>query len=184
MANATSNSISIFNAASGGAVQAVSVDARPVAVAIDPDRQFAAVANAASNTLAVVNLTSLSIIGRVPNVFLPTAVVFDPVTQTFICNASLGNSLAIVNPDTLQASAARVGINPTSIAYNFNSSTLVTVNTASKSISVMDFIQRRIRDVIAISGSPQLAVAIHPRTNLAVVSDADNNRVLLVPLPQ
>jgi hypothetical protein len=57
------------------------------------------------------------------------------------------------------------------------------VNTAGKSIS-MDFIQRRIRDVIGISGSSFLAVAIHPRTNLAVVSDAANNRVLLVPLPR
>ncbi|MBI1739223.1 MAG: hypothetical protein HYR58_08240, partial [Acidobacteria bacterium] len=61
---------------------------------------------------------------------------------------------------------------------------LVTTNTASKSISVMDFIQRRIRDVIGISASSQFAVAIHPRTNLAVVSDAANNRVLLVPLPR
>ncbi len=184
VANASSNSISIFDASTGGSAQAVAVDARPLAVAIDPDRQFVAVANAASNTLALVNLTSFAISGRVPNISLPTAVAFDPVTQTFIANASLGNNLAIVNPDTLQASAARVGINPTSIAYNFNSSTLVTVNTASKSMSVMDFIQRRIRDVIAISGSPLLSVAIHPRTNLAVVSDADNNRVLLIPLPR
>ncbi len=184
VANAASNSISVFDAASGGAIQAVSVDARPVAVAVDPDRQFVAVANAASNTLSVVNLTSLAIVGRVPNISLPTAVAFDPVTETFMCNASLGNALVLVNPDTLQAIGVRVGINPTSIAYNFNSSTLVTVNSASKSISVMDFIQRRVRDVIAISGSSQLAVAIHPRTNLAVVSDAANNRVLLVPLPR
>jgi DNA-binding beta-propeller fold protein YncE len=184
VANASSNSISIFNAASGGAVQAVAVDARPVAVAVDPDRQFAAVANSASNTLAVVNLTSLAVVGRVPSISLPTAVAFDPVTETFICGASLGNAIVLVNPDTLQASGVRVGINPTSLAYNFASSTLVTVNTAGKSISVMDFIQRRIRDVIGISGSSQLAVAIHPRTNLAVISDAANNRVLLVPLPR
>jgi DNA-binding beta-propeller fold protein YncE len=184
VANATSNTISIFNAATGGAIQAVSVDLRPVAVAVDPDRQFAAVANSGSNNLAVVNLTSLAIAGRVPNISLPTAVAFDPVTETFICSASLGNAIVLVNPDTLQASGVRVGINPTSMAYNFNSSTLVTVNTSGRSISVMDFIQRRVRDVIGISGSSQLAVAIHPRTNLAVVSDAANNRVLLVPLPR
>jgi DNA-binding beta-propeller fold protein YncE len=142
------------------------------------------VANAASNTISVVDLNSLATLGKVPNVSLPTAVAFDPVTQTFIGNTSLGNALVLVNPDTLQASAARVGINPTAIAYNFNSSTLVTVNTSSKSISVMDFIQRRTREVIAISGSSLLSVAIHPRTNLAVVSDEANNRVLLVPLPR
>jgi DNA-binding beta-propeller fold protein YncE len=184
VANASSNSISIFDASTGGSAQSVAVESRPLAVAIDPDRQFVAVANAASNTISVVDLNSLATLGKVPNVSLPTAVAFDPVTQTFIGNTSLGNALVLVNPDTLQASAARVGINPTAIAYNFNSSTLVTVNTSSKSISVMDFIQRRTREVIAISGSSLLSVAIHPRTNLAVVSDEANNRVLLVPLPR
>lgn len=184
VANASSNSISIFGVNVGGTAQAVAVDARPVAVAVDPDRQLVVVAQAAANSLSVVNLSSLSILGRVSGISLPTAVVFDPVTQIFIANLSLGNSLVLVNPDTLQALGVRVGINPTSIAYNFNSSTLVTVNTAGNSISVMDFLQRRVRAVIGISASSQFAVDIHPRTNLAVVSDAARNRVLLVPLPR
>jgi hypothetical protein len=60
------------------------------------------------------------------------------VMKSVTKSASLGG-----NPDTLQATAMRSGINPTSLAYNFNSSTLVSTNTASRSISVVDFIGRR-----------------------------------------
>lgn len=182
VANAGSNSISIFGPASTFIPQTLGVDARPVAVAIDPDRQLLAVANAASNSIIMVSLNSNTSIGRISNISLPTAVLFDPVKQVFVANSSLGNSLIFINPDTLQTTNARSGINPTSMGYNQNSSILVTTNTASKSISVMDFVQRRIRNVIGIGSSSQFAVAIHPRTNLAVVSDAANNRVLLVPL--
>jgi DNA-binding beta-propeller fold protein YncE len=183
VANASSSSLSIFDATSGGGVSSVPVDTRPVAVAVDPDREVAAVAHAASNNVAVVSLSSLSISGRVSNVSFPTAVAFDPVTGLFIANSSLGNNLYLVNPDTLQAFLMGAGINPTSLAYNVNSSTLVIVNSASNSISVMDFLARRIRTVFGISASSQFAVGIHPRTNLAVVADQPKNRVLLVPLP-
>ncbi|HEV8385667.1 MAG TPA: hypothetical protein VGQ11_12410, partial [Candidatus Acidoferrales bacterium] len=78
----------------------------------------------------------------------------------------------------------RTGINPTSLALNFNSSTLVTVNAGSNSISVMDYLDRSIRAVLGIPASPHFAVEIHPRTNLAVVLDETGNRVLLLPLPR
>lgn len=184
VANASSNTLSLFDAIAGGTPSSVTVDTRPMAVAVDPDRHVAVVAHAAANNVAIVSLSSLSISGRVSGVQLPTAVVFDPVTGLFISNSSLGNSLVLVNPDTFQSAAVRTGINPTSIAYNFQSGTLVTVNTASGSFSVMDVLERRIRDVLTIPGSPQFSVDIHPRTNLAVVVDGTNNRVLLVPLPR
>ncbi|MBI1750155.1 MAG: hypothetical protein HY234_15705 [Acidobacteria bacterium] len=183
VANASSNTLSLFDASAGGSLVSLAVDTRPVAVAVDTDRQVAAVAHAAANNVAVVNLSTLSISGRVSNVSLPTAVVFDPVTRMFIANASLGNNLVLVRPDTLQASALRAGINPTSIAYNVNSATLVTTNSVGNNFSVIDFIDRRVRVVLPIMASQQFAVDIHPRTNLAVIADATNNRVLLVPLP-
>ncbi len=185
VANASSNTISIVDlTAGGGGSNTMSVDARPVAVAVDPDREVAVVAHAASNSLAVVNLSSLTISGRLPSIFLPTGVVFDPSTGLFMANSSLGNTVVLMDPNTLQSLQLRTGINPTSLALNFNSSTLVTVNAGSKSISVMDYVDRRIRAVLGIAASSQSAVAIHPRTNLAVILDETNNRVLLVPLPR
>jgi DNA-binding beta-propeller fold protein YncE len=185
VANSGSASLSIVDLSSAAVSNTITLDRIPEAVAVDPVRGVAAVADAAANNLTLVNLSSASIVGRVP-MALPTAVVFDPVTTKFVTNTSLGNNLFIVNPDTLQAEGVRSSINPTSIAYNFASGTLVTVNTASGTFSVMDMIDRRIRDVLAIPGSPRFSVDIHPRTNLAVIADQANNhnRLLLFPLPQ
>ena len=109
---------------------------------------------------------------------------FDPVTGFFLVGSSLANTFLVVNPDTQQILPVRVGINPTSMAYNFQSSTLVTVNTASNTVSVMDFLDLRVRAILGLTGSQQFSVDIHARTNLAVIADENNNRVLLVPLPR
>jgi DNA-binding beta-propeller fold protein YncE len=184
VANAGSASMSIVDLTSAtlGVSNTVTLDRIPQGVAVDPARGIAAVADPGANNLTLVNLNSASIVGRVP-AQLPTAVVFDPVTGQFITNASLGNLLVAVNPDTLQSTGIKSSINPTSIAYNFASGTLVTVNTASGTFSVMDMVEQRIRDVLAIPGSPQFSVDIHPRTNMAVIADQVNNRLLLFPLP-
>ncbi len=185
VANSASNTISIFDASAGGTPTNVSVDQHPIAVAIDPNRKLAVVANAAQNNLTLVDLSQSTpaVTNRI-SITLPTAVVFDPVTGFFLATASLANNFFIINPDTLQATPVRVGINPTSLAYNFESSTLVTVNTASNTVSVMDFLDRRVRAILGLTGSQQFSVDIHPRTNLAVIADENNNRVLLVPLPR
>jgi YVTN family beta-propeller protein len=183
--NSASNNISVFPADVGGSPAAVAVDQRPVAVAIDPGRNVAVVADAAQNNLILLDLsqTTPAITARV-STSQPTGVVFDPVSGFFLIASSLANSLVVLNPDTQQATSLRVGINPTSLAFNFQSSTLVTVNTASNTVSVMDFQTERVRAILGLTGSPQFAVDIHPRTNLAVIADQNNNRVLLVPLPR
>jgi YVTN family beta-propeller protein len=76
-----------------------------------------------------------------------------------------------------------VGINPTSLAINYNSGTLLTVNTLSNTVSVVDTQTMKTQATMGIGGSTQFAAAIHPLTNIAVITDQANNRVLFVPLP-
>ena len=203
VANSASSTISTFSVDSGSLGPTASVDARPVAVAIDPTRNLAAVACATQNTLDLVDLSqaSLPVTGHISGPQLPTGVVFDPVSRFFLVLSSLGNKMLLVNPDTQQSQFANVGINPTALAYNFQSSTLVIANTASQTVSVMDFLDLRIRAILGSNVAPQClntiavgsppvqqqptcGVEIHPRTNLAVFADGDNNRVLLMPLPR
>jgi len=186
VANIGANTVSVIDVVAGSVAATVTVDSRPVAVAIDPTRGLAAVANETGNTIAFVALTLVnpSVSFRATGLQLPTGVAYDPASDRFLAVASLANNLFIIDPNTGQVTQARVGINPTSLAYNFQSSTLATLNTASQTISVMDFQERRIRTILPITGSDRFALAIHPRTNLAVVSDAANNRILLVPLPR
>ena len=205
VANSASNTVSTFSADTGGTPSSTAVDARPVAVAIDPGRNLAVVANATQNNLNLIDLSQAtpSVTAHIAGVQLPTAVVFDPVTGFFLANSSLTNNFLILDPDSQQTALVRLGINPTWMAYNFQSSTLVTTNTASNTVSVMDFLDRRVRAILGSgvaphcqnpilvgSGSQQVqqeppcGVDIHPRTNLGVFVDGDNNRLLLIPLPR
>ena len=167
------------------AVTTVSVDQRPVAVAIDSIRNLALVASS-SGSLNQIDLSQgAPAVGQ--RYFCqqnPTGVVFDAASNLFVAACALGNSLTLVDPVAQQSASLRVGINPTSIANNFQSSTLVTLNTASNTMTVVDFLDRRVRAILGMTGSQQFSIDIHPRSNLAVIADENNNRVLLVPLPR
>ena len=77
-----------------------------------------------------------------------------------------------------------VGINPTAIAYNFQSSTILTVNALSNTISIVDSQTFRTKATLGIGGTSRFSTAIHTLTNLAVIADQANNRVLLFPVPK
>ncbi|HXO44668.1 MAG TPA: hypothetical protein VN846_04310 [Candidatus Cybelea sp.] len=179
-----------------------SVDQDPVAVAVDPTLNFAAVATAsATSSLDIIDMVADSIVGRVNNLDNPSGVVFDPVNQVFLTVNSLLNNIDITNPSTLTTSTVSVGIAPTSIDYNFQTSSIVTLNAGSHTMSVLDYTcppslaepscsNPQVRAVLALGGAQSTtfvlgpnAVAVDPKLNLAVVVDPDNNRVLLVPLP-
>jgi YVTN family beta-propeller protein len=188
VANNVSNSVTLLAADTGSSEGALVVNKGPVAVGVDPGRDIAAVADATQSAVDLVDLQTLSLtktLGLPPNsVFqLPSDVAFDPVTDVFLVANSLINNLVLADPGTFQLTPVRTGINPTSVAYNFQSATVVTVNTASNSFSVMDLIGRHAEMILSLGGSPQQSVAINPMTNLAVVADQANDRILLVPLP-
>jgi YVTN family beta-propeller protein len=181
------------------------VDQLPTAVATDPNlgsQGVAAIASSQTNTLDLVDMTS-GVITRASDLSsLPTGVVFDPLNQVFLVAASLGNNIVIVDPSTDIELSFRVGTNPTSVDYNFQTSTIVTVNSASQTMSVVDYVcppsgtttacsPPKTRMVMGVAGSQVSSslpvgpnsVAIDPKLNLAVLVDTTNNRILLIPLP-
>jgi DNA-binding beta-propeller fold protein YncE len=179
------------------------VDQGPGAVAIDPNPNFSFTAVATSSQASSLDLvnTGGGITNRINGLQIPTGVIFDPLNQVFIVANSLGNNLTIVDPATFISTPVRVGINPTSLDYNFQTSTLVTVNTTSNTMSVVQYQCPPVNGQVvncpaprtrAILGLPdsgqvsqlkQFAVAIDLKMNLAVVVDQNNDRVLLIPLP-
>jgi DNA-binding beta-propeller fold protein YncE len=205
--SSTTGSVSFFTlpATSATAPVTVSVDPNPVAVAIDPTLNFAAVATASSaSSIDFINLTNAFTSPGPPvrsGVTNPSGVVFDPVNQVFLVANSLSNNVLIIDPTTSLQKSARVGIEPTSLDYDFQTSTLVTVNAGSRTMSILDYTcppsstapacpNPQVRMVLGLGGAQSSAlvlgpnaVAIDPKLNLAVLVDADNNRVLLVPLP-
>jgi YVTN family beta-propeller protein len=184
VANSGSNNVSSIHldTLAGGTV--IPVDQRPEAVAVDTIDDLVGVTATTQRTVDFINMTTNFIVGRLSNFQGPTGIAFDPVSGSFLVANSLQNNLNSINPLTLVSTPIRVGINPSSVDYNFQSGELVTVNSLSRTVSVMDFQGQRVRAVLGIDGSTQFSVAIDPQTNIAYIADTRNNRLLVVPLPR
>jgi len=185
------------NATSGG--NNPSFDAVPEAIAVDQYLHYLGVAVGgatsfpSSSTVDIFNLNSGPPVVRTGGFNLPTGILFDPLNQVFVVANSLQNDVGFVDPVSGTTTFAQVGMNPTALDYDFQTSTLVTANNASRTMSIIDYTcppgfgascsVPQVRDILGIGGSPQFSVAIDPKLNLAVLTDNVNNRVLLVPLP-
>ena len=192
--NSVANTATVINTASNGA-STISTGQHPIAVAFDYLTHQVAVAADASNSVGIATAPSGSLTASFP-VSVPTSVAYDPATNTFLAASGANNSITIYDPTTQQQTAfLRVGINPTAIAYNYLTGTLISTNTGSHTITVADILSKRIRAVLTLPPPPvnsalglagpfQFAVDIHPLTNLAVIADTANGRVLLVPVPR
>lgn len=205
--NTGSNTISAFDITqatptvlTGATVQ------NPIAVAVDPDGNngsgIAAVTGVEISTisgsaqafgsLSVMDLssngspvqsTSLS----VSNISAtPTSIVYDPAgaTPLFYIATTQANAIATYDPSTGVASRFSVGINPTSVASNFQTGSILSVNSASNTMSIVDARTFQTRATLSLGSASPFAAAIYPTTNLAVISDQANNRVFLFPLPE
>jgi DNA-binding beta-propeller fold protein YncE len=179
------------------------VDSNPIAVAIDPDRgtsgrglavvtclllngaaaPFGALDGVDIGGTVPVKLTAASVSGVQST---PTGIVFDPSVSPalFYAVSTQGNQITSFNPDTNQTVSIKVGINPTAVAYNFQTGTMLTINALSNSISIVDPQTFRTKATLGIGGTSRFSAAIHTFTNLAVIADQANNRVLLFPLPK
>ncbi|HKV63527.1 MAG TPA: hypothetical protein VJO16_16600 [Candidatus Acidoferrum sp.] len=181
----------------------------PIAVAIDPDRgtnnQGIAVVTslqlvsgqAPFGALAVVEigLQTPTLSTTIPSgsvTATPTGIVFDPFAASgtanpglFFANSSGSNVITAFNPDTGGGSSVNVGINPTSLAVNPQTGAILTSNSASNTISIVDTLSNplKTRQTFGIPGSGTFGVAVDQFTNLAIIVDQANNRVLLFPMP-
>ncbi len=187
--NANSNSVTSFVATLAAAANSIqstgSNGSNPVSVAVDTVNQTALVANASGGTVTILNTATAppTPVASISGLSQPTSVVFDYVNQVYIVAASLGNSLFFVDAQSQASTSVRVGINPTSVGYNYFSSTIVTVNSISSTISVMDITGATVHANMGLKASELGSIAIHPRTNIAAIVDSQNNRLLLIPMP-
>jgi DNA-binding beta-propeller fold protein YncE len=182
---------------------------QPTAVAIDPDRgtnnQGLAVVTelelvsgqAPQGALGAVDIglatPILSTTAATGGVTAPTTgIVFDPTVITgtanngvFYASSSGGNVISSFNPDSGAAVTVNVGINPTALAINPETGAILTTNLAGKTTSLVDTTASPLKTVktIGLPGSAQFGVAIDQFTNLAVIVDQANNRLLIFPMP-
>lgn len=174
----------------------INLDPTPQAVAVDLYSKFLGIATGGQSTSAidVYNLQDAQKDSVTGGFDLPTGILFDPVNQVFVAANSLVNNVGFIDPVAGIASFAQVGMNPSALDYNYQTSTLVTANNQSQTLSIMAYMcppgigtgncsAPQVRAILGLGGSPQFSVAIDPKLNLAVLTDQANNRVLLIPLP-
>ncbi len=182
---------------------------QPIAVAIDPDRGTNNQGLALVTGLELVSgsapvgalfpidiglvsptLSTTISLGSVSST--PTGIVFNPAVATgtqnpglFYVNSSGANVISSFNPDSGSPSQASVGINPTALTVNPQTGAILTSNFGGKSASIVDSLSNpmKTRQTLGLPGSAQFGVAIDQFTNLAVIVDQANNRVLLFPMP-
>jgi len=214
VANTGSNTISEINLAllfppSGTAptslsATTISVDTSPIAIAIDPDRGTNSRGLAVVTALRLISgsspigvLDAIDIGGATPAKSTtastgsvsaaPTGIVFDPsVTPAlFYANSSGANTVTSYNPDTGGTSSVKVGINPTSLAINPQTGGIMTINSTSQTVSIVDTLSNpfKTRRTFGLGGSAQFGIAIDQFTNMAVIADQAHNRLLIFPMP-
>src|SRR5712664_1837889 len=181
----------------------VAVDQNPIAVAIDPDRGTngrglavvtCLVLNGSSSPFGALDAVDIGSTTPIRSTsastsFLsstPTGVVFDPSVSPalFYAVSTQGNVITAFNPDSGGTQTIKVGINPNAIAYNSQTGTILTVNSLSNTISVVDSQTFATKATLGIGATSKFAAAIQTFTNLAVIADQANNRVILFPLPK
>jgi DNA-binding beta-propeller fold protein YncE len=182
----------------------INIDQFPTGIAIDPVLDYAGVSASQTNAVDILNLATGGVAGpgRVSNFAVPAGVNYDSLNQVFLVANSAASTVIIVNPNLFLTTSISVGINPTSVEYDFQASTLLTVNSMSHSISVLDYdcppssvpngcSNPKVRAVIGVDVQQVAAnvlvgpnsIAIDPLLDLAAIVDYDNNRLLLVPIP-
>lgn len=198
--NANAGSLSAFTVSSGTAsptVTSVSVDQIPFGLAVDPIDNLGIVTASGQNMVDGLSLSpsTASLVGRVIGFENPLDATFDPMTDTYLVADSLNNQIGIVDAKTLDLYDFHAGIDPTAIAYNFQSATGVTVDQATNALSIFDFLATnppnsqllintaQVEIILPFGGSEEFSVAINPTTNIATVVDQANGRLLLIPLP-
>ena len=177
----------------------IAVDAQPFAIAVDPNRAIAVVTAlrqvslaTISGALDVITLSgspaesSTATISSLSST--PTGIVYDPAVSPalFYVTSPQVNSIYTFNPDTGGTQTVRVGVNPFSIGFNYQTGTLLSVNAAStgNSISVVDSQTVSTRATLGIGSQSQYASAMDNVYGTAVIVDQNNNRVLFVPMPK
>jgi len=182
----------------------IALSGPPTAVAVDPDGALAVVSNlqnsGTSSAAAGLDVVSLSSVPPVRSTTASvssltaslTGLVFDPSPAfsstpsdvVFYAASTQQNAIYSFDPTSGSTITYKVGINPYSLGFNYQTGTLLTINSTSNTSSIVDSQHLKTTQTLGITSQSQFAVAVDNWFNTAVIADQNNNRVLLLALPK
>ncbi len=182
----------------------IALSGPPTAVAVDNDQALAVVTNlqnsGTSSTSAGLDVVTLNTSPPVKSTTASvssltaslTGLVFDPTPafnptpsdRVFYATSTQQNAIYMFDPVAGSTTTYRVGINPYSLGFNYQTGTLLTINSTSNTSSIVDSQNLKSTQTLGISSQSQFAVAVDNWFNTAVIADQNNNRVLFLALPK
>ena len=105
-------------------------------------------------------------------------------TGQFYASSTQANAVYLFNPTVGTTTTIRVGINPYSVGYNYQTGGLLTINSTSNTSSLVDVQNFTTRETLGISSKSQFPIDVDPVTNIAVIADQNNNRVVFLAIPK
>jgi DNA-binding beta-propeller fold protein YncE len=177
----------------------------PTALAVDPNRAVAVVTNLQnSGTTSVAGGLDVVVLSQNAPVKSSTAsisslstsltgLVYDPgdqnatntsTTGVFYASSTQANAIYAFNPTTGTTQTIKVGINPYSLGFNYQTGTLLTINSTSNTASVVDSQNFKTRQTLGITSLSQFAIDVDNPTNTSVIVDQNNNRVVFLAMPK
>lgn len=182
----------------------VALSGPPSAVAIDNDQAYAVVTNlqnsGTSSSMAGMDVVTLNTSPPVKSTTASvssltaslTGIVFDPTPafnptptdRVFYATSTQQNAIYQFDPVAGTTTTYKVGINPYSLGFNYQTGTMLTINSTSNTSSIVDSQSLKTTQTLGISSQSQFAVAVDNWFNTAVIADQNNNRVLFLALPK
>jgi len=182
----------------------VGLSGSPTAIAVDPNISAAAVTTlqgagtSVSGGIDVVTLNTSppikSTTASAPGLSASlTGIVYDPgdpngtggtTTGVFYATSTQANAIYAFRPSTGGAQTISVGINPFSLGFNYQTGTLLTINSTSNTASVVDTQNFKTRQTLGITSMSQFAIDVDKVTNTSVIVDQNNNRVVFLAMPK
>ena len=196
VANSESGEVTLIDLVTLQVVARVPVESRPLSVDINSSTHIAVVSNSGSDTLSLIDLKKAidldpdSVVGTVPDVPVLAGAVLSGAVQAVAVNSATNvavvanptqNTITLVDLETRSVfDTLVVGALPVAVAVNPVTNVAVVCNANGNSVSIVNLATGEITEEVPI-GSPQ-GVAIHIRTNTAVISSNTTNQAVLLDL--
>jgi len=180
--------LSLLSSADAIAQQVISVGsgAGPMAIAIDPDANLAAVANRNNNTVSIIDLSSNSARSTVTVGTTPTSVAINPRTHEAVVTNFGSDDISVIDLDTAEVIATiPVGNSPRDVAIDTDNNVAIVVNLNDGSVSLIDL--STYGDLLSTPiqvGDAPISVAYNPVNHTALVANYNSGTVSVIDLDE
>lgn len=174
VSNVDSHNLTVFNKRTAQVVGHIRVGEKPLALALDQQRNWLYVALAGENAIAVVEVANGSILGRVPLRFgdEPAELVLASDGRTLLTLNRGSESISIIDTASLfEIGRIRLLSQPSGVFFGHGDLQAYATHAASGTLSVLDLQSQTLRATVSLDESPLAGVSSSDGRSLYLIND-------------